>query len=76
MSIGLFALSAWTEIDIVFTVAVMVGLFGFVPFFGGLAGLFRTLFGEKALKVSVVIAVVLIIVACTAFLLSVAGGSR
>jgi hypothetical protein len=76
VSLGLLALAAWSEIDVLFTIAAMVGLFGFVPLLAGLASLFRTLFGEKALKVSVVSVVVLIIVSCAAFLFFVAFKSR
>lgn len=47
---------------------------GSMPILGGLAGLFRQVFGEKALKVSVVASVILIILACISFFILVAKG--
>jgi hypothetical protein len=76
ISAGVLALAAWTEFDVLFTIAAIIGIFAFVPFFGGLASLFRTLFGARALQVSVVTAVCLIIVGCAAFLIAAAAKSK
>jgi hypothetical protein len=48
-------------------VAVGLGFMGFIPLFGGIAGLLRRLIGGWALKRLVVAAVVPIVLGCSTF---------
>lgn len=71
VAIGFLALGVWLQLEFLYQLSAIIGFAAAIPFFGGLASLFRRLFGEKAFKVSVVVAVGSIIVACTIFLVAV-----